>query len=87
MKNENKTFTLNDNDKAVIAADVKRVFNYEICFTEFYHCNNGHVIVYFKNQITGMSRMEEYNTESIAKRESSKFHTRMSRVYSNYNFG
>lgn len=27
MKNENKTFTLNDNDKAVIAADVKRVFN------------------------------------------------------------
>lgn len=60
---------------------------YEICFTEFYHCNNGHVIVYFKNQITGMSRMKEYNTESIAKRESSKFHARMSRVYSNHNFG
>lgn len=59
---------------------------YEISLTEYCYCNNGHVIVYFKNQITGMSRMKEYKNASIAKREASKFHNKMCRVYSNYSF-
>lgn len=58
---------------------------YEISLTEYHYHANGRVTVYFKNQITGMARMKEYKNASIAKREASKFHNRMARVYSNYN--
>jgi len=59
---------------------------YEISLTEYHYHANGRVTVYFKNQITRMARMKEYKNVRIAKREASKFHNRMARVYSNYSF-
>lgn len=52
---------------------------YEIAFTEFKHLENGHVIVYFKNNITCVCRWKEYKNASIAYRESTKYLNRVSR--------
>lgn len=57
---------------------------YEISMTKYYYHIDGSVTVYFKNQITGIEKTQEYKNFSIAKREASKFHNRMCRVYSNY---
>ena len=54
---------------------------FEISKTEFYYLKDGSVAVFFKNEITGASEMKTYKSESMAKRESSKFHSRMNRVY------
>lgn len=54
---------------------------FEISKTEFYYLKDGSVAVFFKNEITGESEMKTYKSESVAKRESSKFHARMNRVY------
>lgn len=59
---------------------------FEIAFTEYHYHANGNVTVYFKNCITGMAKQKTYKNAAAAKAQSTMFHNRIARVYSNYKF-
>ena len=55
----------------------------EIATTEYIHHANGAVTVYFKNHLTNTCLMKTYANFRIASAQSTKFHNRIMRVYSN----
>jgi len=55
----------------------------DIATTEYIYHSDGKVSVYFKNHLTNVVRLKTYNNARVAQAQSTKFHNRIARIYSN----
>lgn len=55
----------------------------DIATTEYIYHSDGKVTVYFKNHLTNVCQQKTYSNFRIASAQSTKFHNRIMRIYSN----
>lgn len=59
----------------------------DIATTEYIYHSDGKVTVYFKNHLTNICQQKTYSNFRIASAQSTKFHNRIARVYTNSIYG
>lgn len=55
----------------------------DIATTEYIYHSDGKVTVYFKNHLTNVCQQKTYSNFRIASAQSTKFHNRIARIYTN----